>query len=54
MYNTIGQLCSANIEFFERLTYMVERIGEHLSYISEYNQAPFQDSEVVQNVRCTV
>lgn len=41
-------------EFFERLTTMMERIGAHLSYLTEYSRAPFQDSEQLQQVRCTV
>ena len=39
------------IEFFERLTGMMERIAAHLSYLTEYSKAIFQDSEKLQKVR---
>lgn len=32
----------------------MECIGTHLSYLTEYSKAPFQDSEKLQQVRCTV
>lgn len=30
---------------------MMERIGTHLSYLTEYSKAMFQDSEKLQKVR---
>ena len=42
------------IELFERLTAIMESIGTHLSYLIEYNKPPFQDSEKLQKVCCTV
>ena len=48
---TIEQLVLGYIEFFERLTGMMERIGTHLSYLAEYSRANFQDSEKLQEVR---
>ena len=40
------------IECFERLALMMENIGNHLSYLSEYSKPPFQESEKLQEVRC--
>ena len=40
------------IEFFDRLTGMMESIGTHLSYLSEYSNPAFQESEKLQKVRC--
>lgn len=39
------------MEFFESLTDMMERIGEHLSYLSEYATDAFQKSAKIQQVR---
>ena len=33
---TVEQLALGYIEFFESLTDMMERIGDHLSYLSKY------------------
>lgn len=38
------------MEFFESLTDMMERIGDHLSYLSDYATDAFQKSEKVQHV----
>ena len=46
----IGQLALGYIEFFESLTDMMERIGDHLTYLSKYS-ITFQNSEEVQKVR---
>ena len=46
-----GQLVLGYIEFFERLTGMMESIGTHLSYLSEYSKPIFQESEKLQEVR---
>ena len=50
IYITIEQLGLGYIEFFERTTEMMERIGTHLSYLSEYSQPAFQESEFLQTV----
>ena len=49
----IGQLALGYIEFFESLTDMMERIGDHLTYLSEYatGSIAFQNSEKMQRVR---
>lgn len=39
------------MDFLESLTDMMERIGGHLSYLSECSSAAFQDSEKIQEVR---
>ena len=39
------------IEFFDRLAGMMESIGTHLSYLSEYSKPTFQESERLQEVR---
>ena len=39
------------MDFFERLTGMMERIGAHLSYLSEYSKPAFQESQNLQKVR---
>ena len=45
------QLGLGYIEFFESLTEMMDRIGGHLSYLSKYASAAFQDSDEIQEVR---
>lgn len=47
----IVQLVLGFIEFFERLTEMMERLGAHLSYLTEYSKDAFQTSVKLQNVR---
>lgn len=47
----LEQLGIGYIGFFEKLTKMMDRIGCHLSYISEYASATFQDSDKIQEVR---
>ncbi|KAF8251709.1 hypothetical protein K440DRAFT_636958 [Wilcoxina mikolae CBS 423.85] len=39
------------IEFFEKLTTMMEQIAGHLDYLSQYGTLVFQNSPEVQNVR---
>lgn len=51
VYWTIGQLVLGYIEFFGRLTEMMERLGAHLSYLTEYSKGAFQTSVKLQNVR---
>ena len=46
----IGQLALGYIEFFENLIDMMNRIGDHLTYLSKYAIA-LQDLEEVQQVR---
>ena len=50
MYVCIEQLVLGYIEFFERLTEMMECIGTHLSYLSEYSRPMFQESKKLQKV----
>ena len=38
------------IGFFESLIEMMERIGGHLSYLSQYSNTTFQNSESIQEV----
>ena len=38
------------MDFFERLTGMMERIGAHLTYLSEYSKPAFQESQKLQEV----
>ena len=49
---TVGQLVLGYIKFFERLTEMMECIGIHLSYLSEYSKPTFQESQKLQKVCC--
>lgn len=49
--NCILHLVLGYIEFFESLTSMMERIGEHLNYLSKYGELVFQTSADVQKVR---
>lgn len=51
MTNQYTQLALNYFEFFERLTEMMERIGEHLKYLSHYGTSVFQHSKEVQEVR---
>lgn len=51
VYLAIGQLVLGYIEFFGRLTEMMERLGAHLSYLTEYSKGAFQNSVKLQNVR---
>ena len=51
MYFTVVQLVLGYIEFFQRLTEMMERLGAHLSYLTEYSKGAFQTSAKLQNVR---
>ena len=48
--STFGQLALGYIEFFESLTEMMERIGGHLSYLSQYSNTTFQNSQSIQDV----
>ena len=47
----LEQLGLRYVEFFESLTNMMDRIGGHLSYVSEYASAAFQNSDKIQEVR---
>ena len=47
----LQQLVLGYIEFFESLTDMMERIGSHLSYLSECSSAALQNVEKIQDVR---
>ena len=38
------------IEFFERITDMMERIGAHLAYLTRYCETSFQLSDQLQKV----
>ena len=44
------QLALGYIEFFTNLTEMMERIVDHLNYLSEYGSSVFQKYEAVQKV----
>ena len=48
--STFQQLALGYIEFFESLTEMMERIGGHLSYLSQYSNTVFQTSQSIQDV----
>ena len=44
------QLALGYIEFFTNLTEIMERIVDHLKYLSEYGSSVFQKHEAVQEV----
>lgn len=50
IYTCFVQLALGYLQFFDDLTGMIERIGEHLQYLTEYSLAVFQSSPIVQNV----